>query len=415
MRLEESDVKRNRMKSMLRLVATGLLAFAVSACSIFGNDEEEELEPLELVDIEETLDVREVWSKKLGAGTEFLRIGLSPSGDGNRVYAASYDGNVSAYDPDSGDRAWRTELELTLSAGPGVGDGVVVVAGYDGDLVALDADDGTELWRINIVSETLAKPTIADGSVVVYSIDGRLRVFSVLDGRELWSVERDVPALTQRGNSTPVIAGNAVIAGFDNGRLVAVDLDDGVIEWEAVLTPPSGRSDLDRLADVDGGLAVVGQDIYAAGYNGRLASLAVESGQLLWAREISSPSGVAADWNNIYTVGEGGEVIALLRRNGDDVWRQESLLRREPTPPVPFNTAVVVGDFEGYVHFFNNFDGRPVARERVGGGMISGAPVVMGDKLFVQSEEGELAAFMVRVPEREEPEDEDGVEAEEGR
>jgi outer membrane protein assembly factor BamB len=185
-----------------------------------------------------------------------------------------------------------------------------------------------------------------------------------------------------------------------------------------VLTPPSGRSDLDRLADVDGSLAVVGQDVYAAGYNGRLASLAAESGQLLWAREISSPNGVTADWNNIYTVGDGGEVIALLRRNGDDVWRQESLLRREPTPPVSFNTAVVVGDFEGYLHFFSNFDGRPVARERVGKGMISGPPVVMGDKLFVQSESGELAAFLVRLPEREEsdePEEDDVADSEEGR
>lgn len=395
------------LKRASRIAGVAMLTAALSACGIFGNDEDEDLEPLELVDIEETLEVRKVWSKKLGAGTEFLRIGLSPAGDGNRIYAASYDGNVSALDPDNGDRVWRTELELELSAGPGVGDGLVVVAGYDGDLVALNADDGSEIWRINVGGETLARPVIADGSVVVYSIDGRLRVYSTVDGRELWTVEREVPALTQRGNATPVIAGNSVIAGFDNGRLVAVDLDDGIVEWESVLTPPSGRSDLDRLADVDGGLVIVGQDVYAAGYNGRLASLAAESGQLLWAREISSPSGVSADWNNIYTVGEGGEVIALLRRNGDDVWRQESLLRREPTSPVPFSTAVVVGDFEGYVHFFNNFDGRPVARERVGKGMISAAPVVIGDKLFVQSEDGELAAFMVRTPEREDADDAD--------
>jgi outer membrane protein assembly factor BamB len=209
------------------------------------------------------------------------------------------------------------------------------------------------------------------------------------------------------------VVGNDVISGFDNGRLIATDLADGVTEWEAVLTPPSGRSDLDRLADIDGGLASVGQDVYAAGYNGRLAALAAESGQVLWDREISSPSGVAADWNNVYTVGNQGEIIALLRRNGDDVWRQESLLRREPTPPVAFNTAVVVGDFEGYVHFFSNFDGRPVARERVGKGMISGVPVVMGDKLFVQSETGVLAAFIVRTPERAEVTEDIAAEADE--
>jgi len=401
-----------KLKSGLRLAVISGFTCVLSACSIFGGDKDEELEPLELVDIEQTLDVRKLWSEKLGEGTESLRIGLNPSGDGNRIYAASYDGNVSAFNPENGDRVWQTELELNLSAGPGVGEGIVVVAGYDGDLVALDADDGSEQWRINIVSETLAKPAIADSSVVVYSIDGRLRVYSALDGRELWSLARDVPALTQRGSSSPIITGNTVIAGSDNGRLLAVDLDDGIIEWEAVLTPVSGRSDLDRLADIDGDMAIVGQDIYAVGYNGRLASLAAESGQLLWTREISSPSGVAVDWNNVYTVGDGGEVLALLRRNGDDVWRQESLLRREPTRPVAFNTAVVVGDFEGYVHFFNNFDGRPVARERVGQGMISGAPVVMGDKLFVQSEDGELATFMVRLPE---PEEEDDTDSDGGR
>jgi outer membrane protein assembly factor BamB len=400
----------SRRSSLARLVIVSTAAFVMSGCSIFGGDDEEELEPLELTDIEETLDVRRLWSEKVGGGSELLRIGLSPAGDGNRIYAASYDGKVSAYNPDNGDLVWRTETDLTLSAGPGVGDGFVVVAGYDGDLLAFNSDDGTEIWRINIAGESLARPLVAKNSVVVYTIDGQLRVYSALNGRERWATEQTVPALTQRGSSTPILVGNSIIAGFDNGRLVAADLADGVTEWEAVLTPPTGRSDLERLADVDGRLAVVGQDVYAAGYNGMLVSLAAESGQVLWDREISSPAGVAADWNNIYTVGNEGEVIALLRRNGDDVWRQESLLRREPTAPVPFSTAIVVGDFEGYVHFFSNFDGRPVARERVGKGMISGAPVVMGDKLFVQSESGVLAAFMVRLPERsDEPEEDTDV------
>ena len=412
--LHSAAKKRSpREWSLARLTVASTAAFLLAGCSIFGDDEDEALEPLELVDIEETLDVRRLWSEKLGAGTEFLRMGLSPAGDGNRIYAASYDGKVTAFDPENGDRIWRIETEIALSAGPGVGDGYAVVAGADGDLIVLRAEDGSEVWRKNIAGESIARPLVHDDTVIVYTIDGRLRVFSAFDGTERWAIEQTVPALTQRGSASPIVVGNAVISGFDNGRLIATDLDDGVTDWEAVLTPPSGRSDLDRLADIDGGLAAVGQDVYAAGYNGRLAALAAESGQVLWDREISSPSGVAADWNNVYTVGNEGEIIALLRRNGDDVWRQESLLRREPTPPVAFNTTVVVGDFEGYVHFFSNFDGRPVARERVGKGMISGAPVVMGDKLFVQSETGVLAAFIVRTPERAEVTEDSAEEAEE--
>ena len=397
--------------SLVRFAVFATAALVMSGCGLFGDDDDEDLEPLELTDIEETLDVRRLWSKKLGGGSEFLRIGLSPAGDGNRIYAASYDGNVSAYNPENGDLVWRTKTELTLSAGPGVGDGLVVVAGYDGDLLAFNSEDGSEIWRVNIAGESLARPLIKDNSIVVYTIDGQLRVFSAFDGSVRWAMEQSVPALTQRGSSVPIVVGNTIIAGFDNGRLIAVDLSDGVTEWEAVLTPPSGRSDLERLADVDGALAAVGQDVYACGYNGMLAALAAESGQVLWTREISSPAGVAADWNNIYTIGNQGEVIALLRRNGDDVWRQESLLRREPTAPVAFSTAIVVGDLEGYVHFFSNFDGRPVARERVGKGMISGSPVVMGDKLFVQSESGVLAAFEVRLPERSEETEDDAEEA----
>ena len=400
--------------SMSRALCLSVAVMLAAGCSIFGDEVDEEAEPLELVDIEETLDVRRIWSKKIGDGTEFLRVGLSPAGDGNRVYVASYDGQISALDPEDGSRIWRVETERTISAGPGVGDNLVVVAGYDGDLIALNAEDGSEAWRVDLGAESLARPVISENAVVVYTIDGRLRVFSAFDGSERWTLEQSVPALTQRGSATPVVVGNTVINGFDNGRLLAVDMDEGVTEWEAVLAPPSGRSDLDRLSDIDGGLAVVGQDIYAAGYHGQIASLAAESGQMLWAREISSPVGVSADWNNIYTVGDAGEVIALIRRNGDDNWRQESLLRREPTPPVPFSSAVVVGDFEGYVHFFSNFDGEPVARERVGSGMISGRPLVMGDKLFVQSEKGTVAAFMVRVPEREDEEEETADEEQEG-
>lgn len=385
--------------SRYRTALVAGVALIAAGCGIFGDDKDEELEPAELLDFEQTLDVRRLWSEKVGGGTEFLRIALSPAGDGNRIYAASYDGNVTAYDPENGKRIWRTDTGVTLSSGPGVGADLVIVAGYDGDLIALRAEDGSEAWRIFVAGEFLSKPIISGDAVIVYTIDGLLRVMSTFDGSERWLLEQTLPALTQRGASTPVVVGSTVISGFDNGRLVASRLSDGVTLWEAVMTPTSGRSDLDRLSDVDGALAAVDQDVYASGYNGRIAALAAESGEVLWAREISTHSGVTADWNNVYAIGNEGEIIALLRRNGTDVWRQDGLLRREPSTPVAFSTAVVVGDFEGYVHFFSNFDGSPVARVRAGKGMISGSLVVMGDKLFVQNESGLLSVYRVRLPE----------------
>lgn len=389
------------MKFFAHLLLLSITVTALSACSIFGGDDDDkELEPTELLDFEQTLAIKKIWSGKVGDGSEFLRLSLQPSGDGARIYAASVDGFVTAFNPQNGKRVWRVGLEQTLSAGPGVGEDRLIVVSLQGEVICLNAADGAEVWRSNIESESIAPPLLKNGIVVIATIDGKLRGLSLFDGVQKWVLEQTLPPLTLRGTAVPVIVGTTVIAGFDNGRLLAVGLDDGVVEWESVLSQPTGRSDLERLVDVDGAIALVGQDVYAVGYQGRLAAIAAESGQILWAREISSHSGIGADWENIYTLSDDGEVIGLLRRNGNEVWRQTALVRREPTSPVPFNTAVAIGDFEGYVHFFNNGDGTPVARVRVGRGMISGAPIVIGGNLIVQNESGAIAAFEVKQPER---------------
>jgi outer membrane protein assembly factor BamB len=94
-------------------------------------------------------------------------------------------------------------------------------------------------------------------------------------------------------------------------------------------------------------------------------------------------------------VQEDGEIIALSRRDGNEAWRNDDLLRREPTLPVAFNTTVAVGDLDGYVHFFSNLNGTAVARVKQGGAAISSAPVVVANRLYVQSDAGSIAAYEV--------------------
>jgi len=386
-------------KRLLRGVALSLaLGVLLSGCGIFGGDKDEELKPQELVEFRSTLPVKRAWSAKLGDGSELLRIGLSPAGSAEKVFAASRDGKVSAFDPETGNRLWRTELRLPLSAGPGVGNDRVVVASSDGYLICLAADDGREIWRVDVTGESIARPLIRGDSVVVYTIDGRLGARSLFNGRERWTLEQTLPPLTLRGAAPPIIVGTTVIAGFDNGRLIATGLTDGTTRWEVMLSPPTGRSDLERLSDIDGTLAAVGQDVYASAYQGRLAALAAESGQILWTREISTHIGLTADLEYVYVISETGELIALRRSTGSELWRHDLLLRRQPTAPAVFMNTVVVGDFEGYVHFFSNADGSPVARVRVGKGMLSGPPVVIGSRLYVQSESGQLAVFEIEPP-----------------
>lgn len=376
-----------------------LVAVGVSGCGLFDG-KEKELEPAELIDFDSTLAIKKSWSVKVGKDAEALRVALRPVGDGARVYAASYDGNVVAVNPENGKSVWRNKLDIDLASGPGVGEGVVAVVAVDGFLIALSSSDGAELWRTYISGESLAAPLIVDEYIVVQTVDNRISALSIFDGTERWSVEQETPTLTIRGTTSPVHAGDTVVTGFDNGRVVAIDLESGDVQWESLLSPPSGRSDLDRLADIDGDLAVVGQDIYASGYHGRVASFAAESGQILWDRELSSFEGVTADWNYVYSTLETGELVALNRRTGAEIWRQGALLRREPTVPVSFNNSVVVGDLDGYLHFFSVLNGEPVARVRAGKKAIIGTPLVVAETLLVQSDDGTVSAWIVKPPKK---------------
>tara|TARA_R110002096_G_scaffold23031_2_gene73523 strand:- start:15028 stop:16233 length:1206 start_codon:yes stop_codon:yes gene_type:complete len=379
-----------------RLIILMAASVSLSACGLFG-DEEEELEPKELVKLQNSLQVKRLWNVKLGGDAEYLKVGLRPASDGNNIYAASLQGRVLALNPVSGKTVWRVDLDEELSAGPGVGEGVVAVASKDGHVILLDAKTGDTRWRAYMGGEILAQPAIRGESIIVQTIDNRLQALSLFDGKQRWELEQSMPALTMRGASSPVVVGSLVIAGFDNGRLVGVDIDSGDIEWDSMLALPTGRSDLDRLSDIDGEIAVVGQDIYAAGYQGRIASLAAESGQILWSRELSTNVGVAADWNSVYTIRDGGEIVAMTRNSGNENWRNDDLLRREPTLPVPFHTTVVSGDLEGYLHFFSSIDGEAVARLRQGSQAISSPPVVIANTLYVQSDDGTLAAYAVEL------------------
>ena len=180
------------MKSLLRLLFLSILTVVLSACSLFGGDDDEKLEPTELLDFDQTMDIQKIWSGKVGDGSEFLRLALNPAGDGARIYAASFDGNVTAYDPENGKRLWRTQLKQELSAGPGVGSDHVVVVSLQGDLICLSASDGVETWRINIDGESEAPPLVKNDIIVIVTIDGKLRGYSVFDGVERWVVEQQM-------------------------------------------------------------------------------------------------------------------------------------------------------------------------------------------------------------------------------
>ena len=382
-----------RYSSRWLLATLSLVAFALGCA---GKKEKAE-PPAKLVDFKPTLDVRRAWSQKIGGTSVRLRLGLRPASDGARVYAGSDDGHIKAFDAVTGKVVWQIKTGLPLAAGPGYGDGLLAFGTSDGDLLLLDAANGMEKWRDAIGSEVLASPAIGSGIVVVRSVDGRLRGFAARDGSTVWTVEQDLPSLTVRGNTTPRLAGNVVVAGFNNGRVGAFEIANGDAAWEVAIANPSGRTELDRLVDVSTSIQVVATEAYVVGYHGRVVGIDISTGVVLWQQDMSSFAGLSADFTTVYVTTDVDSVIALDRRAGAQVWRQDGLRLRDVTAPARFGNAIAVGDYEGYLHFLDTGDGHFVAREKAGKGRIVGGPLVVGENVIVQSEGGTLAAYTVRA------------------
>lgn len=380
------------MKLNTRWSVLAAAAF-LGGCSLFGGDDGTVEPPAELQDFEESLEVRRLWSTKIGGPSEGFRLGLRPASDGARVYAGAYDGKVEALNAETGRTEWATDTRAPLAAGPGFGNGLLAFGTTDGELLVLDAETGEERWRRQVGSEVLASPAIGSNIVVLRSVDGRLRGFSASDGNEIWTVEQTLPALILRGDTAPHIAGQLVVTGFDNGRIGAYQISNGEPAWELPIANPTGRNELDRLVDISAGLQVLGNDVYAVGYQGRAVSVDLNTGLVLWQQDMSSFAGLDVDLNHVYITNDVSAVIALNRRDGVQAWSQEALRLRDLTAPTRYGNAVVVGDFEGYLHWLSVDDGRFLAREKAGSTRIATAPLVVGRSLVVQSEDGRVAAY----------------------
>lgn len=380
---------------MIRLLSRSGLLLAMSvllaACAL--SREETGEQPAELVPLSEQFTMRAVWRAGLGGEGDKLRLALQPATDGARIYAAGRGGDVLALRQDNGDEVWRVETKMPLSAGPGLDGDLVVVGSSDGDLVALEKNSGEIRWQRKLSSEIVSRPLVARGVVTVRTVDGALRGLKASDGNEIWQVRFEVPRLSLRGNAAPIMYGTMIIAGFDNGKVAAISAANGAVAWQATLAQPRGRTELERLVDVDAQPVLVGEDLYLAGYQGRVVLVRPASGQLIWSQDMSSYSGMAADWSKLYVTDENSEVVALDRKTGTESWRQSGLRARALTAPAVFGDSVVVGDFEGYLHFLSRETGELQARARVGKEPVVMPPVILDAGLAVQTSGGRLTVL----------------------
>ncbi len=399
---------------MKRIAIVLSLAVAMSGCATikgwFNNAKKENIQPpTPLTAFTPTLNVQKLWDAHPTSGANESGARMAPAYADGKLFVAGVDGDVAALDAGSGHTLWSKRFgqrrgfilhhgqnSMRWAGGPAVEGNLLVVGGLEGEVHALDAGSGAERWHAQVSSEVIAAPAIADGVVVVRTDDGRLFGLNASDGTRRWVYDRSsVPALSLRGNAAPRIADGVVYAGEDNGKLVALRLTDGNVMWEQTLAPGEGRTELARLQDLDGGVAVADGVVYAAGYQGMTAALIADTGRPLWTHPLSSYTGVALASTQIVVVDADSDVWALDLRTGASNWQQAGLKYRWLGEASTIGDAVVVGDMEGWVHWLAASDGKFVARMRFSKHPIQAAPLVVGDTVFVEDVDGVVGAYRV--------------------
>ncbi len=370
-----------------------LIAVLLAACS---SVEEKALEPMELPEFEAKGQLKRLWKASVGSGQDNRYTMLVPAINGDNIYASDIEGNVFAFNRNTGKKLWQQELDVPVSGGIGIGSGVLLLGTYSAHVIALDMNDGSEKWRVRVSSEVVSPPQTNGRLVAVQTFDGRLLGLDFNTGKQLWAYETANPLLTLRGSASPLFYGTSIYAGFATGKVVSVQASDGLLLWEQRVAVPKGRGDYERMIDIDGSPLLVGDILFCVSFQGQLVAFSRATGRVLWSQQASSFLDLSAGQGNVYLTDAGGSVKAYRTGSGQLAWENDQLLRRKVSAPHAFASYVAVADEEeGYLHILSQTDGSFVARKKIDGSGIRSPLVHADNTLYVFSNDGDLVAFEV--------------------
>ncbi len=383
------------MKKTTTLVLTTIgLSLLLGGCGMFGK-KNKALPPKPLSNFTPAANAKVLWQTSTGNYSKKQYVKIHPAISGNTIFVAG-GSSASAIDKNSGKIRWKTPVADSVTAGVNIGENSVFIGTLNGNAISLDQATGKPHWAQSLSSEVAAVSEAKGGMVVFRTIDGKVHGLSTATGEILWQKSRKTPILSLRGTSVPIVTGNKVIVGFDNGKLTAFDMQAGNAIWEAILGVPRGRTELDRVVDIDGKIKLVGSKIYAASYNGQIAAINAGNGSVFWSTGYSTDTGVDANTNSVYTTSAKGDVFKLAASNGSPQWKIDNLERRHPTAPSIVGSRIVVGDYAGYLHIFDTTSGKTVARKRGDSSGYTVSPVVEGNMIYAFGKSGVLTAISLQ-------------------
>jgi outer membrane protein assembly factor BamB len=385
--------------SLTACTALDTMKESISGISDYFSGGEDNADPPALLNETDVAEVHieEIWDASIGVGSDEKSVKLPPVVSGSNIIVADREGVVQARNLLTGDKIWSTDTQLSLSGGAGLGNGIVVFGSSNAQVIALNLENGEIIWNSTVSGEVLATPLVIKNKVIVRTTDGAISGLDDKTGGKLWNYEHNVPALTIRGISAPLAVNDKVIAGYDNGKLIALDLANGKFAWETSIAIPKGRSEVDRLVDLDVDPIEINDVVYIASYRGGLSAVSASDGDTMWRNDsISSHTGLSNDFRYLYITDSHAHVWQIDQHNGAGLWQQKDLHHRRLTAPATYQNYIVVGDFEGYVHWLSSTDGRLLGRIQITDQPIENKPVIVDDIVYVYAKDGTLSALKIK-------------------
>jgi len=369
----------------------GCVALVLAACS--SNKESDffsESKPLDKPKIKNVTTLKSNWSLDMSGDIEPGTSVLSPVLFGDFIYAAAPNGVVYKVDPQNGKPVWKKDIELEISAGVQTGGGLVLLGTAEGEVVALNQESGELAWRAQLTSEILASPVGDNTVVIARTIDGRVHGLSAVTGKIEWSIFRQLPRLTLRGDSQPLLTQGVAFIGFADGTFAALDAKTGRALWDFPISFASGSSEIERLADVDTNPLIVGNRLYVSSYQDATHSISIVDQRIDWTAKLSTYNELAYDAANLYITDRNGLVHRIDRESGDVLWSQEALRFRALSAPISLGPFILLADDDGDFFALDKRDGQFVGRHGLGAKSIIGNPESDTDTVYFIDSDGSL-------------------------
>jgi outer membrane assembly lipoprotein YfgL len=319
-----------------------------------------------------------------------VEFALQAKAVAGQLALANSAGLVTLLDASTGQTLWQADVGGAISAGVGFDGHWGAVVTVRNELVVIE--DGKIAWRNRLGAQVLTAPLVAGARVFVLGADRSLSAFDAKTGRKLWSIQRPGEPLVLRQSGVLMAFGNTLVAGF-SGHLLGFDPMTATVLWDAALSTPRGGNDIERLADMIGGVARSGDALCMRSFQSTVGCVDGKRGAVTWRKTANGSVGLATDGETVFGVEDDGRLLAWSLANGDVRWTNDSLRYRKLSAPVNFGRAVVVADDTGLIHLLSRSDGSAITRLSTDGSGFAVAPVEVNGTLVMVTRQGSVLGF----------------------